>query len=89
MVEATLAGRSVLVVEDDYYLADEHARALETAGAIVLGPAPSVAAALDLLGREAALEAAVLDVNLGGEMVYAVADTLAVRGIPVHLRDRL
>ena len=82
MVEATLAGRRVLVVEDEYYLADDLARALATAGATVLGPAPSVAAALDLLAQEPALEAAVLDVNLGGEMVYAVADMLAVRGIP-------
>ena len=82
MVEAKLAGRRVLVVEDEYYLADDLARALATAGATVLGPAPSVAAALDLLAQEPALEAAVLDVNLGGEMVYAVADMLAVRGIP-------
>lgn len=55
---------------------------LEEAGAKVLGPVPSVARALALLAREAAPDAAVLDVNLGGQMVFPLAEVLRERGIP-------
>lgn len=63
-----LTGRRVLVVEDDYTIADVLCRHLEGAGADVLGPVPDVAGALELLAAEDALDGAVLDVNLGGEM---------------------
>lgn len=85
MLDATrpgLAGRRVLVVEDDYMIADELCRHLEDAGADVLGPVPDVATALELLAAEGALDGAVLDVNLGGEMAWPVADTLLARGVP-------
>ena len=82
MPENALSGRRVLVAEDEYYLADELDRALREAGAVVLGPVPSVEAALDLVAGEAPPDAAVLDVNLGGAMVYPVADALVARGAP-------
>lgn len=81
MPEGPLCGRRVLAVEDEYFIAEELAQVLRNAGATVLGPAPSVEAALDLI-RGAVPEAAVLDVNLCGEMVYPVADLLAARGVP-------
>jgi DNA-binding response OmpR family regulator len=76
-----LSGHRVLVVEDDYFLASELEQELAAAGAAVLGPVPSVKAALDLLEHETP-DAAVLDVNLGGEMVFPVADALAAGGVP-------
>ena len=76
------AGRRVLLVEDEYFLAEELNGALTDAGAQVLGPVPSVRAALDLLARGAAPEVAMLDVSLSGEMVYPVADALLSRGVP-------
>jgi CheY-like chemotaxis protein len=82
MTGRTLAGRRVLVVEDEYFLAFELDNDLRAAGAIVLGPAPSVDMALDLLEREMP-ELAVLDVNLGGEMADPVTDALLARGVPV------
>ena len=82
MADAKLAGRSVLVVEDEYYLADDLVRTLKGAGATIIGPVPTVTAALDLLRRDQVPNVAVLDINLGGEMVYPVADMLAARGIP-------
>ncbi|WP_349546089.1 hypothetical protein [Bradyrhizobium sp. ORS 375] len=45
----TLAGRRLLVVEDDYYLADDLARALGAEGAEVVGPVSNIDSALDLL----------------------------------------
>lgn len=69
-----------LVVEDDYVIADALGQELEAAGAEVVGPAPDMAAALALLA-EGAVDAAVLDVNLGGEMAWPVADALLARGV--------
>ena len=79
---ATLKGRRVLVVEDEYLLASYLAETLEENGANVLGPVGSVHDALSLLDSDSELAAAVLDVNLGGEQVYPVADRLLDRHVP-------
>ena len=79
---SALAGRRLLVVEDEYLLADDLAKALSADGAEVIGPAPSVDAALDLLDETDELDGAVVDLNLQGEMAYPVADALRERDIP-------
>ena len=76
-----LAGRRVLLVEDDYMIADVLREELEGAGAEVLGPAPDVETALRLLAAGKAVDAAVLDVNLGGTMSWPVAEVLFARGV--------
>jgi CheY-like chemotaxis protein len=76
-----LAGHTILVVEDQFLLADDLARELRTCGANVLGPAPGVERSLELM-RGHCLTAAVLDVNLNGDMVYAVAEELVSSSIP-------
>ena len=81
MPDGPMPGRSVLVVEDDYFLADAMTRALRAGGAEVVGPAPSVATAIRLL-RTRNPDAAVLDVNLGEETAFPVADALATDGVP-------
>jgi CheY-like chemotaxis protein len=73
--------RRILVVEDEALVAMLVEDALTDAGFAVLGPARSVAQALEML-RGAAPDAAVLDLNLGGENSLAVAEALAARGIP-------
>ena len=60
-----LTGRKILVVEDDYFLANDTAAALRGAGAVVLGPCPTEERAHDLLEDEMPTHA-VLDLNLGG-----------------------
>ena len=72
----------LLVVEDDYLIADELRNELIDAGAEVIGPVPTVAKALQIIGSETALDGAVLDVNLGGEKVFPLVDVLRKRGIP-------
>lgn len=75
----------ILVVEDEALVAMLVEDQLLGAGATVLGPAASLAAAMALLDRVTAAEgcdAAVLDVNLLGESVLPLADALARRGIP-------
>ncbi|MBV8916352.1 MAG: response regulator [Acetobacteraceae bacterium] len=77
-----LASRRVLLIEDEYFIADDLVRAFEARGAEVIGPAGTVDAALQLVARSDRLDGAVLDINLRGEMVYAVADALQERGVP-------
>ncbi len=78
---AGLVGRRVLVVEDDWLLASEVARVLEAANCVVIGPAPTVALALTHIESEPALDAALLDINLQGQLSYEVADLLRARGV--------
>jgi CheY-like chemotaxis protein len=81
---AALAGRTVLVVEDEYVIAAELREWLRDAGAEVVGPVASPEDALMLIGEaDGALDAAVLDVNLGGGMTaFAVAERLERLGVP-------
>jgi CheY-like chemotaxis protein len=81
-VFSSLRGRRVLVVEDEYLLAEDLREGLEGQGAEVLGPVPIVAEALALLRQGPAPDFAILDINLQGEMVYPVADLLRAQGIP-------
>ena len=80
-----LAARRVLVVEDEWLIAADIGRALEGAGAVVLGAAAAVEQALALLRDGTAPDAALLDVNLRGEAVTPVALALAERGVPFAL----
>ncbi|WP_342152500.1 response regulator [Methylorubrum sp. SB2] len=77
----SLSGRRVLVVEDEYFIARDMGDSLTRAGAEVAGPVADAEEALAAIEADA-LDAAVLDVNLKGETVYAVADRLNARGIP-------
>ena len=81
MSEASLQDRRILVVEDEYFIADAMQRELEEVGALVIGPAASVAEAMALL-HSGPLDAAILDVNLDGDDIFPLAQMLADRGIP-------
>jgi len=74
-------GRHILIVEDEYFLADETRRNLQAAGALVVGPAGDVLTALSLIDTSR-VDAAILDVHLGDEFVFPVAEELETRGIP-------
>ena len=80
--DSSLTGRRVLVVEDDYIVAQDLLEELLRCGAEVMGPVPSVAEALDLLQSCPSVYMAILDIGLGGELVYPVADALRARGVP-------
>ena len=77
-----LAGRTILVVEDEYFQAEDMAQALAQAGARLVGPYPAVSAAIEALQSDLVIDAAVLDVNLRGQNVFPLAEVLARRGIP-------
>ncbi|MBX5159286.1 MULTISPECIES: response regulator [unclassified Rhizobium] len=82
MAERMLVGYRVLVVEDEFMLAEDLSLELADAGAIVIGPAQSLEHAIELLAVSDVLDAAVLDVNLHGEPVYPVADRLLELHVP-------
>jgi DNA-binding response OmpR family regulator len=69
------------VVEDEFLIAMELAEVLEEGGFRVLGPAPTVQAALKLLDQHRP-DAAVLDMNLRNEMVTPVAQILRQMAVP-------
>jgi CheY-like chemotaxis protein len=78
-----IAGKHILVVEDDYFVAADLTSELEAAGAVILGPVNSVQRALALLAdQNLRIDAASLDINLNGELVYPLADVLRERRIP-------
>jgi len=74
-----LKGLRVLVVEDEALVALQLEDMLAELGCAIIGPASRVCQALDLLGGQV-VDAAVLDLNVAGELVYPVADALARRG---------
>jgi DNA-binding response OmpR family regulator len=76
-----LAGRRVLVVEDEFIVAAMLADTLEDAGATVVGPVGTLAEGVEQ-AQGATLDAAVLDWNLNGEPGAPVARALRARGIP-------
>jgi len=76
--------QTVLVVEDEFFIAIELESVLRRSGFDVLGPASSVDQALDLLKSQRP-DAAVLDVTLGGEKVTPVAVLLKQWGVPFVL----
>lgn len=77
-----LTDRRVLVVEDESLVAMLLETMLEDMGCLTVGPASSVEEGLRLVGEEQ-MDAALLDVNVGGTPVFPVAEALEARGIPL------
>jgi CheY-like chemotaxis protein len=79
--KAELSGMRILVVEDEIFVAMALADLLTDSGCIAAGPVSSVKQGMRLIEREA-IDGAILDINLRGEMVFPLADALAERSIP-------
>ncbi|MDQ8032991.1 response regulator [Bordetella genomosp. 1] len=82
MTEGSLRGRRILIVEDEYMIAEFLQYELEDAGATVAGMVGNVDEALKFVQDAEVLDAAILDVNLGGQPVFPLADRLMERGVP-------
>lgn len=76
-----LSGLRILLVEDDFLIAEDLARALAAMGATVVGPFATVGEGVDVTLRED-LDGAVLDVGLAGRAAYPIADNLRARNLP-------
>jgi CheY-like chemotaxis protein len=76
-----LVGKRVLIVEDELMVVLLIEDLLADLGCSTVGPCGSVGEALEA-AQAGLFDLAVLDVNLGGEMVYPVAEALTERHIP-------
>jgi CheY-like chemotaxis protein len=81
MEAAGAAGKRILVAEDEFFVALVVEETLQSIGCTVLGPFSDLAEATEAATREQ-VHAAVLDINLHGEMVYPLAEYLHGHGIP-------
>lgn len=84
-VENAVHGRHILIVEDEFLIADELREAFEELGAVVVGPVATVEAALTIIGSRKRIDAATIDVTLGRAKAFPVAEVLLERGLPFVL----
>jgi DNA-binding NarL/FixJ family response regulator len=77
---SALAGKRVMVVDDDSLLALDLEIFLQDEGCVVVGPAPTADAALALIAAGPP-DLAILDIDLNGDTSVPIADALAARGV--------
>lgn len=82
MTHASLQGCQVLLVEDDFLIADDFARRLTVAGADVIGPAATLDAAMAMYEGAEDLNFVILDINLRGTAVFPLAHRLQQDKVP-------
>jgi light-regulated signal transduction histidine kinase (bacteriophytochrome) len=78
------AGLRVLVVEDSFMIVRMLELVFDSFGWTMVGPATRVSKALAMVETDR-VDAALVDVNLDGEMSWAVAEALRARGVPFVL----
>ncbi|MBA4794064.1 response regulator [Phenylobacterium sp.] len=76
-----LQGLKVLVVEDEMMVSMLIEDMLGDLGCTVVGPASRIEEAFEL-AKSAEIDCAVLDVNLGGQPIFPLADVLREKGAP-------
>jgi CheY-like chemotaxis protein len=74
--------RRVLIVEDDYFIANELAHCYAAQGVNVAGPAPDATTALRLLEEDPNIDLAIVDIMLRDGLAYDLADELRRRACP-------
>jgi len=83
-VSKNFASRRILLVEDSPVVAPFTADLLQDLGCLVVGPAPNMAAARDLVETEE-FDAAIMDIHIRGERVFPLCETLDSKGVPFLL----
>ena len=84
MAAVDLAGRRILIVEDEFLLVLELKRRVRAAGGAVVGPVGSVERALARV-RDGRLDGALLAVDLNEQPITSLAEALRERGVPFLL----
>lgn len=73
----------LLIVEDEYLIADQLAKTFASHGAEVIGFAPTAQKALEIISRGTLFDVAILDVRLRDRTVFTVADLILKSGATV------
>jgi CheY-like chemotaxis protein len=81
--QSALHGTNVFVVEDESLVLFNLEDILTELGCIVVGPAMRLEQARQLVETATEVDVAILDVNLGGQPVFAVAEALRARGVKI------
>jgi len=79
--EADLKGKRILVVEDSPVVGPFTADLLEDLGCKVVGPAPNMAAARELV-EAGEFDAALMDIHIRGERVFNLCEMLEAKDVP-------
>jgi DNA-binding response OmpR family regulator len=80
----TVANVRVLVVEDEYLIAEEISEALHAMSIDVVGPVGNLQEAHDAV-QDTSLDCAVMDINIGGGASFPLIDTLLQRNVSILL----
>lgn len=83
MSNTDLAGRRILVVEDEFILSLDICEQIEACGGVVVGPAATLACGHALLQDEPKPDGGILNIRIGHQLVYPLADTLIEAGVPI------
>lgn len=75
--------KRILIVEDEFLVAEDMAYEVRALGLEVVGPIENVAAALKTIFETGGIDGALLDINVGGDLTFPIADALLERGIPL------
>lgn len=81
MAEPVWHGKRALVVEDEAMVAMLIEDSLQEMGCVVAATASTLDRAV-ALAAEAAVDFAILDLNLSGKLSFPAAEALAARGVP-------
>lgn len=81
MTNRPLSGYRIIILEDDYYQAEDSRLTLERAGATVIA-VTATAPDLGKLLADGRIDAALIDINLGRTVSFDFARELGARAIP-------
>jgi CheY-like chemotaxis protein len=81
---ADLTGKRILLVEDSPVVGPFTAELLEELGCEVVGPAPNMAAARELVDS-GGFDAALMDIHIRGERVFPLCEVLEAKHLPFVL----
>jgi CheY-like chemotaxis protein len=81
---ADLTGKRILLIEDSPVVGPFTAELLEDLGCEVVGPAPNMAAARELIDG-GGYDAALMDIHIRGERVFPLCEVLEAKGLPFVL----
>lgn len=88
VVSEHLRGRRILVLEDELLISMLLEDMLADLGCVVVGPAGNIAQA-EMLAINEDIDAAILDVHIGGRTSHSVAERLHQRSIPILVASGL